>query len=300
MFRTSANVEIAGVIITNPDRVLYPEQGITKAELARFYESIAECALPHMMNRPLSLVRCPAGRLSKCFYQKHLTDQMPKGVGGVPIRENKATRKYVYIKNLTGLTGLVQIGALEIHPWGCRVDDVEKPDRLVFDLDPGPGVEWSVVLAGARRLREMLQAVKLESFVKTSGGKGLHVIAPIARTVSWDELKDFAHGVVRVMAVEEPNRYVAVMAKARREGKVFLDYLRNGRGATCVAAYSTRARENAPVSTPIFWEELNTGLRPDQFTVRNLPDRLRREKDPWENFLSLRQTLTAAARRTIT
>ena len=297
--KAKAQIAVAGVNISNPNRVLYPEQGITKGELALFYESISDFALPHMSNRPLSLVRCPEGRQAQCFYQKHINDRMPAGIGGVPIREKTTTREYVYIKNLQGLIGMVQMGVLEIHPWGCRVDDIEKPDRLIFDLDPGPGVEWSQVIAGVKRLREMLKAVKLESFLKTSGGKGLHVFAPIARTVSWDQLKEFSEGIVIAMTKEEPTKYLTVMTKAKRKGKIFLDYLRNGRGATCVAAYSTRAREDAPVSTPIFWEELNSRLRPDKFTVRNLPDRLRSEKDPWANFLTLRQTLTTPALRAV-
>lgn len=297
--KAKAEVRIAGVMINNSGRVLYPELGITKGELAAFYESIADWALPHIANRPLSFVRCPAGRESQCFFQKHLTDHMPAGIEGVPIREKSKTSQYVSIKTIQGLIGAVQMGVLEFHPWACRTDEIAKPDRLIFDLDPGPGVEWPQVIAGVKRLREILRTVKLESFLKTSGGKGLHVVAPIARTVTWDQLKEFAHGIVLAMAQEEPDRYLTVMTKARRPGKIFLDYLRNGRGATCVATYSTRAREYAPVSTPIFWEELGARLRPDKFNVRNLPQRLRSEKDPWAGFFTLRQTITASALRAV-
>lgn len=296
---TVSEIRVAGVVLTNSDRVLYPDLGVTKKELARFFESISDWILPHVTNRPISLVRCPAGWETKCFYQKHVATQLPQGMARIPIRENAGMSDYVCIKNLKGLIGAVQLGVLEYHPWGCRIDKTEKPDRLIFDLDPGPGAPWVGVIAGARQLRELLETVHLKSYVKTSGGKGLHVVSPITRTVSWYQLRNFAHGIVTAMARERPDRYLTVMTKSRRPGKIFIDYIRNGRGATCVAAYSTRARKGAPVSTPISWEELNPRLQSDKFTIRNLDDRLGSGKDPWSDFFSIRQSITESAMKQV-
>ncbi|HYE61938.1 MAG TPA: non-homologous end-joining DNA ligase [Phycisphaerales bacterium] len=287
---------VAGVTLTNPQRVQYPESGVTKLELARYYESIADWVLPHMVRRPLSLVRCPAGREKHCFYQKHLSDMLPKSVHGVPIREKNGVEEYVAIENLTGLVGLVQLGVLEIHPWGSREDDVEHPDRVIIDLDPGPGVEWGEVVDGARLVRERLDDLGLESFVKTTGGKGLHVVFPIQRRTSWDDVKAFAKAIADNITRDHPDKYLAVMAKAKRTNKIFVDYLRNGRGATAIAPYSTRARENATVATPLSWEELSENTTPAMFNVRTVPPRLAKLKeDPWADIGKLRQSITAAA-----
>lgn len=287
---------VAGVHLTNPDRVLYPEQALTKAHLARFYESIAEYILPHVVNRPLALVRCPRGRSEKCFFQKHVSENLPESIKGLPIRESKGVQQTVMIEDLAGLIGLVQIGALEVHLWGSRADDVEKPDRVVFDLDPGPGVEWEEVNEAAVRVRDLLEELGLVSFAKTSGGKGLHVIAPIARRQNWDEIKKITEALALSMSHDAPDKYVANMAKSKRQGRIFIDYLRNGRGATSVAPYSTRAHPGAPVSTPIAWSELSSTLKADSFTVENLPERLKRmKKDPWREFFKVRQSITARA-----
>jgi bifunctional non-homologous end joining protein LigD len=286
---------VAGVTLTNPQRVQYPESGVTKLELARYYEAVADWVLPHMVRRPLSLVRCPAGRDKHCFYQKHLSDMLPKSVHGVPIREKKGVEEYVAIENLTGLVGLVQLGVLEIHPWGSREDDVEHPDRVVIDLDPGPGVEWGEIVEGARLVRERLADLGLESFVKTTGGKGLHVVFPIQRRTSWDDVKAFAKAIADGITADEPNKYLAVMSKAKRNNKIFVDYLRNGRGATAIAPYSTRARENATVATPLSWEELGEGTTPAMFNVRTVPARVGKLKaDPWADIGKVRQSITAA------
>jgi bifunctional non-homologous end joining protein LigD len=286
---------VAGVTLTNPQRVQYPESGITKLELARYYESVAEWVLPHMVGRPVSLVRCPQGRDKHCFYQKHLGETAPKGVHGVPIREKDGVEEYVAIENLRGLVGLVQLGVLEVHPWGSREDDVEHPDRIVIDLDPGPGVEWGGVVQGANQVRERLEALGLESFVKTTGGKGLHVVFPIQRRTSWDDAKAFAKAIADGLVKDHPEKYLAVMTKARRQGKIFVDYLRNGRGATAIAPYSTRARENATVATPLSWEELGNGVGPAMLTVRTVPARLAKlKRDPWERIGRIRQSITAS------
>lgn len=286
-------VRIAGVKLTNPDRVLYPDLGITKTELAEFYERIAEWILPHVADRPLTLVRCPEGYDKECFYQKHLTDSMPENVHGVRIKEKDSEELYVVIRDLPGLISLVQMGVLEIHLWGCHEDKVERPDLLVFDLDPAPGVDWEAVIDGARLVRDYLDELGLRSFVKTSGGKGFHVMAPLVRRSSWDELKAFAGAIAEDIAEKESGKYVATMSKSKRRGKIFIDYFRNSRGATNVAAYSTRARKGAPVSTPISWDELSPKLTSDAYTVRNLLQRLSSLKqDPWRGFFEIRQSIT--------
>jgi bifunctional non-homologous end joining protein LigD len=291
---------VAGVTLTNPQRVQYPESGVTKLELARYYEAVAEWILPHLARRPVSLVRCPAGREKHCFYQKHLSDTMPAGVHGVPIREKKGVEEYVAIENLRGLVGLVQLGVLEFHPWGCREDDVEHPDRLIIDLDPGPGVEWGEVVEGARLVRERLADLGLESFVKTTGGKGLHVVFPVQRRTGWEDAKAFTRAVAEGIVRERPEKYLAVMTKAKRNGKIFVDYLRNGRGATAIAPYSTRAREGAPVATPLSWEELGERSPGGRLTVRTVPARLAAlRRDPWEQIGSARQSISAAAMRRV-
>jgi bifunctional non-homologous end joining protein LigD len=288
-------MKIGTIDLTNPDRLLYPEQGITKRELALFYEKIADRILPHLAGRPLTLVRCPQGHQKECFYQKHVGENLPDWVRRVPIKEGGSVGKYVVIDSLPGLIALVQMGVLEIHTWGSRVDRIEQPDRVTFDLDPDAELPWARVIEAARALRRKLAGLGLNAFVKTTGGKGLHVVVPIVRKYRWDEIKPFCKSLAESMTREEPERYLATMSKAKRKGKIFIDYLRNGRGATAVAAYSTRAKSGAPVSVPVSWEEVAAGIRPDQFNVRNLAGRLSRlRKDPWENYESSRRSITAA------
>jgi bifunctional non-homologous end joining protein LigD len=287
---------VAGVTISSPDRVVFPDAGITKLQLAQYYESVADWILPHVAGRPLTLVRCPAGQTGKCFYQKHLTDSMPDAVHGVKIKEKDETEEYVVIDDLTGLISLVQLGVLEFHPWPAKEDNVERPDRLVFDLDPDEKMGWTEVQQGARDVRDCLDALGLKSFLRTSGGKGLHVVAPVDRRTNWDEFKEFAQGVADLMVRAAPDRYIANMSKAKRRGKIFVDYLRNQRGATAVASYSTRARAGAPVAMPIAWEELGKLPGAAEFTVENALQRLRRQRrDPWAEFFNVRQSITAKA-----
>lgn len=283
---------VAGVTITHPQRVVYPELGITKLELARYYEGVAEEMLPHVVNRPLSIVRCPEGQMGECFFQKHMSGVMPDALHGIPIEEKNGEGVYLAIRDVKGLISLIQMGAMEIHPWGCREEDIEHPDRLIFDLDPGPGVEWRGVVEAAKGIRDHLAGMKLESFVKTSGGKGLHVVAPIRARATWEQAKEFCRGVAAEFSLRDPKRYIAVMTKAKREGRIFIDYLRNSRGATSVAPFSTRARSTAAVSAPIAWSESKPSLGPAAFTVRNLPARLERLRtDPWAGFFRLKQAL---------
>jgi bifunctional non-homologous end joining protein LigD len=297
-----ANVEaetvVAGVRLTHPARVVYPEQGITKLALAEYYERVADRLLPHVTGRPLSIVRCPQGRASKCFYQKHHDDKFPEGVKGVPIRDSSGIEQYLMVDSLEGLIGLAQIGALELHPWGARSDDVDRPDRMFFDLDPSPEVAWPRVVEAARRLRAMLEDLGLESFVKTTGGKGLHVVVPLQRKSGWDEMKSFSKSLAERVVRESPSEYIATASKARRTGKIFIDYLRNGRGATAVAPYSTRALANAPVSMPIRWDALGPKLRSDRYTLSNVAAALRGQ-DPWRGIFTVRQSLTASMRKAV-
>ncbi len=292
---------VAGVRITHPDRVLYPPLGITKLDLARFYESIAEWILPHLRDRPTTLVRCPDGAHRTCFYQKHTGHWAPDTLRRVSIKEKTKTGEYLVVDDLPGLIGLVQIGILEIHTWNSTVSDPERPDRIVIDLDPGDGVPWPRVVEGARLVRARLEAHGLRSFVKTTGGKGLHVVAPLTPRAGWDDCAAFARRIAEELAREEPRHYLARMARAERAGRIFVDYLRNVRGATSVAAYSTRARPGAPVSVPLDWDELSPRLRSDHFTVANLPKRLAGLRaDPWKGYDSIRQTLPAPGREAAT
>jgi bifunctional non-homologous end joining protein LigD len=282
--------------LTNPKKVLYPELGMTKRELLDYYALVAERMLPHVGNRPLTLVRHPNGRDKPGFFQKHPAAKVPPGLRAITIRESEGKLPYSVIDDAEGLFGLLQLGALEIHTWGSRADDFEHPDLLVFDLDPDVGLGFGAVIDAAKRLRTLFQEAKLESFVKTTGGKGLHVCIPIAPEYEWDQIKDFTNRVADALTEEAPKKYVSTVSKAARRGKIFIDYLRNGRGATFIAPYSTRARENAPVAVPLEWDELTPSLKPDQFTVRNLAQRLKRLKaDPFERMATLHQPLRPTA-----
>ncbi len=285
--------EFDGVRLTSPNKVLYPEQGITKLDLAGYYRAVAEWILPHLEDRPLVLVRCPEGREGQCFYQKHPVQGTPDTLRQIPIKEKEKTENYVIVDDVAGLISLAQIGALEIHAWGSRADKLEQPDRLIFDLDPDPSVAWPRVVGAAQQVREFLQELGLESFVKTTGGKGLHVVVPIDRRHDWDEAKQFCKDVADAIVAADSASFTANMSKAARGGKIFLDYLRNGRGATAVVPYSTRARENAPVSMPLAWEELTPQIHSDAFHIGNALERLEKLKDdPWSKLAKTRQSLT--------
>lgn len=285
------------VRITSPGRVLYEEPGITKLDLIRFYIEIADWILPHLVDRPLSLLRCPDGQGHSQFYQKHSVPGMPESIHRKTLQHKGEPDEVLLIKDLAGLVSLVQFNVLEIHPWGARIDRPERPNRLVFDLDPDEELPWNQVIEAAFSVRDFLGELGLRSFVKTTGGKGLHVVVPIDRRHEWPQAKEFARAVARHLAEEWPDRFTANIAKWAREGRVFVDYLRNRRGATAVAAYSTRARTGAPVSVPIGWDELPTILGPHQFSVINLRERLASlDEDPWEEIGSVRQSITAKIR----
>jgi bifunctional non-homologous end joining protein LigD len=278
-----------GIRLTHPERILWDEAGITKQGLAEFYADIADWILPHVAGRPLSLLRCPSGTGAKCFFAKHPWQGLDKRVRRVDTGDKEPM---LAIDDITGLISLVQAGVVEIHPWGSTIDHLEQPDRLIFDLDPGENVPWEVVIDAAYDVRDRLAALGLQSFVKTSGGKGLHIVAPIQPEADWDEVKTFAKTIAGTMAKERADRYVATMAKRARGARIFVDYLRNDRGATAVAAYSTRALPRASVSIPLNWEELSPGLRSDHFTVGNVLHRLSSlKRDPWQGFFKIRQRL---------
>lgn len=276
---------LRSVSLTHPDRVLYPALGVTKAELALYYAHVAERMLPHVVRRPLTLVRCPQGNEEQCFFQKHPGRDAGPEIARVPIAEKRGTHDYMVVEDVEGLLALVQMGALEIHTWGSRIERLEHPDQLVFDIDPDEGLAWSRVVDAAQLVRTRLAALHLPSFLKTTGGKGLHVVVPIEPLAEWDEVRRFCKAFVETLAKQEPERYLTNISKAKRHGKILLDYLRNSRGATAVAPYSTRARAQATVATPLAWEELDTKLRPEQLTVETVPARIAAQKrDPWADF----------------
>jgi len=299
---SDGSISVEGVRLTHPDRVLYPEQGITKVMLARYYVAISDWIIPEVRNRPLSLVRCPDGEGKACFYQKHVGVGIPDSIGRVEIAEKSGKRTYPVIENLAGLIATVQIGVLELHPWGSTVPKLETPDRITFDLDPDIGLPWKLVTEAAIEMREMLLGIGLRSFAKTTGGKGLHVVVPIAPKLApdldWDQVREFSKWVAERFVAAYPDRFTSNMAKRARTGRIFIDYLRNSRGATAIAAYSPRARQDAPVATPLSWEEVENGVKPDRFTIATVPERLAGfGSDPWAGMLTLRQSISAKARR---
>ena len=288
-------IEVAGVRLTSPEKILYPEQGITKRELAEYYVAVADWMLPHVARRPITLVRCPTGRQKKCFYQRHAGSGVPPELSEVEISGFEESGAYLYIKDVKGLVALVQMGVLEIHPWNALADRPERPDRIVFDLDPGEDLAFADVVAGAHEVRARLTALGLVTFAKTTGGKGLHVVAPIERRAEWPDVKRFARTLAESIAADAPTRYLTRISKAERRGRIFIDYLRNDPTSTAVAPYSTRSREGAPVATPVSWEEVGPGLDPKRFTIRTVPERLRGlNADPWAEIGKVRQRLPAA------
>jgi bifunctional non-homologous end joining protein LigD len=270
--------------------------GIAKRDLVDYYAQISEWILPHVVNRPLSLVRCPQGQGGQCFFQKHAVAGTPTAVERVTIREKTKESPYLFVRGIAGLLSLVQVGVLEIHPWGSTLENIEKPDRLVFDLDPGPDVSWASVVSAAKELQRRLQDLGLESFPKITGGKGLHLVVPIQPLHEWPEAKRFCQMVAGQLAADDPAKYTANMSKARRQGRIYIDYLRNDRGATAIAPYSTRKLPGAPVAVPLLWKEVSSRTRSDHFNVKTLPSRLRsRTEDPWAALPTLEQSLTARA-----
>ncbi|MEO7917207.1 MAG: DNA ligase D [Dokdonella sp.] len=283
---------VTDVTITHPDRVVFKELGKTKADVATYYAQVADQLLPGIRDRALSLVRCPGGIGKACFFQKHAADALGDHVRNIPIREKNGTANYLGVEDLTGLMELVQMNALEFHPWGGLATSPELADRIVFDLDPHPSVSWKRVVAGARELRKRLDSIGLESFVRTSGGKGLHVVVPLDPGAKWEAAKRFAQAVARTLAELHPKEFVAVAGESNRKGKIFIDWLRNGRGATSVASYSLRARPSAGVAMPLDWKQLSRVKSGDHYTIDTAITAIKRRKqDPWRSLDSLRQAL---------
>ncbi len=283
---TARSDEVADMPLTHPDRVYWADVGVTKQDLAEYYASVWDWMAPHVTDRPLALVRCPDGTGGECFFQKHIAGNV-KDSALRHLVEGKE-HDVIAVESLGDLIALVQSGALEVHVRGSRLGALEMCDRIVFDLDPGEGVAWNDIVAAARETRDRLKAEKLESFVKVSGGKGVHVVLPLA-PVDWDTAKDFTQKIVLRMAADSPQRYVGKMTKALRKGKIFIDYFRNSREATSVAAYSTRARAGAPVSVPLTWEQLSRVKAANEFTVLNLKKHIR--QDAWRDIDKVRQRL---------
>jgi bifunctional non-homologous end joining protein LigD len=279
--------------ITHPERIVYPRDGISKGDVADYYRAVAPWMLPELVNRPLSLVRCPDGLKGQCFFQKHHAATLGKRVGAIELSEKDGDREpYVYIEDIDGLLELVQMNTLEFHPWGARVDRPEQPDRLVFDLDPAEGVPWKVVVAAGRDVRARLLEAGLESWVRLSGGKGLHVVAPIKRGPSWAKVKEFCEAFADALAAHAPETYLATASKAQRKGRIFIDWLRNARGATSVTGWSLRARDGASVAMPLTWTELSRVDGPSAYNLANSRKRAASLKgDPWADISQCKQTL---------
>jgi bifunctional non-homologous end joining protein LigD len=278
-------IEIAGITLTHPDRVLWPKQGVTKRDLAEFYVGIADRILPHIISRPVTLVRCPSGRDGACFVQKHPWAGLHKAVRQI----RSGDEEWLVVDDVSGLVALVQMSVLELHPWGATINDLERPDRIIFDLDPDEGVPWGHVAEGAWAIHAALDNLGLHGFVKTTGGKGLHVVVPIEPHAEWERAKAFARDMAARLAAERPERperYTTNPLKEARSGRIFLDHLRNSRGATAVAAYSTRARPGAPVATPLSWEALDDAPAAPRYSIAEVP-----AGDAWKDFFEVRQRL---------
>lgn len=290
----SAALTVAGINITHPSRILFPDVQWTKADLARYYENVADWILPHVQQRPLTLVRCPQGGGAHCFFQKNVNETVPDEIGRIEVPEDQGKAIYMLANDVPALISLVQIGVLELHTWGSHQGKLDYPDRIIFDLDPAPGLPWPRVVEAAQLIRTLLSELGLTSFVKTTGGKGLHVTLPIKPERTWAAIKAFTKAIAEHLAQTFPDRFTANISKAKRNNKIFVDYLRNGSGATAVAAFSTRARPNAPVSVPLAWEELEQDVRADSFNLGNIHARLAAlHDDPWEEYFSLRQRVTS-------
>jgi len=301
MPETGQTVEFAGVRLSSPDKILFPEQGVSKRDLAGYLVEMANHILPDLSRRPLSLVRCPDGYEDGCFFQKHGASGFPEEIKRVSIREKSGKKAdYLYIDDVTGLAAAAQRGVIELHIWGAHIDDIEKPDRMVFDLDPAEDVSFAQVKQAAQDVRNTLSAAGLESFPLLTGGKGIHVVVPLERQQSWDTVKQFASGLARMLSSLEPDRFIAKSAKADRRGRIFIDWLRNERGATAVAPYSPRARKGAPVAVPVNWGELSRIDSANKYKMDNVRARMKRLKNnPWNGYNEARQSINADALESI-
>jgi bifunctional non-homologous end joining protein LigD len=277
-----------GVVLTHPQRELWP--GVTKQDLADYWRAVAPLALPGIAGRPLAILRCPSGVGGAQFFQKHGHKGLPRQIRA----ETAEDEPYLAIDDVDGLVAMAQISAIELHAWGASERDPTRPDRIVFDLDPGEGVAYAEVVDAALLLRERLDALKLVSFCRTTAGHGLHVVTPLSGPATWAQARNFSKGMAEALSHEAPQRFVSTVSKEARRGRILIDWLRNGLGATAVASYSPRAREGATVATPLAWAEVTPTLDPRAFTVRTMPARLaRRGVEAWTGYDEIVQTLPA-------
>jgi len=293
----AVSADQGSVRITHPERIVFPGTKYTKRDVADYYLAVMRWMLPELAGRPLSIVRCPNGAGAACFFQKHNAGALGDAVGSVAIKEKDGgSENYLYVDDARGVLELVQMNALEFHPWGARVDDPDRPDLLVFDLDPAPDVTWKTLIAAAREVRDLLQKSGLQSFVRLSGGKGVHVVVPIKRGPAWSEAKAFCEALANAMAAAKPSLYLATASKAKRDGRIFIDWLRNARGATSVVSWSLRARQGAPVAMPLQWDELGKIKGPAAFDLAAAAKRAKTLRaNPWEGFAKLKQSLPKVA-----
>lgn len=280
---------------THPEKILWPDDNVSKRELADYYMSVAGRLLPHITGRPLSLLRCPEGTGGQCFFVRHAWTGTDASIRLVDTGDEKPM---LAVGDMRGVLSLVQMGVLEIHVWGSTAAALETPDRLIFDLDPGEGVTWNAVKMAALDLKSRIELLRLVPFLKTTGGKGLHVVVPIAPKAGWEETKAFSRGLAQQMVIDSPSKYVASMSKSRRKGRIFIDYLRNSRSATAIAPYSTRARAGAPVAAPLEWDELPILGAANAYTLRNIGRRLAKlETDPWAHIAKAEAPLPPLPKR---
>lgn len=291
-------VTVRGLKISHPDRVIDPASGHTKLDLVRYYDDLAARLLPHLRGRPCSLVRGPAGLTGPLFFQKHMDRRPIPGVSRLPAALWPEHEPLMAIDSARGVVGAAQMNTIEFHTWNAKVDRIDAPDRMVFDLDPGEGVGWPRMLEAARQVRGLLHDLALESWVKTSGSRGLHVVVPLAPRLGWDAVRDFSHAIVDRLARMQPDLFAAKSGAANRVGRIFADYLRNGLNATTVTAYSVRARPGLGVSMPVHWEELGELDGAAHWTMADVRDHLaRRRDDPWAGYGRRRQSVANAMKR---
>lgn len=285
---------VAGVEITHPEREVFPEVPLTKLQLAEYYEAAAPLMLPHIKLRPISSVRCPDGASGQCFFQKHWPPKGGAKINTKPVAEGDGEpQPYAFAASARDLVALVQHGVIETHIWGSKFDSLDKPDRLVLDLDPGPGVTWRAIKTAAVEVRELFTSLGLVSWVKLTGGKGIHVVVPIERRAEWNVVNGFAKAAAERLMRDNPKLYVAKASKAIRNNHIFVDWMRNSRGATYAAPWCARARTGAPVSVPLQWDELAGVSKPDQFSIPKVMKMLAKGiDDPWADMLSFKQRLT--------
>ena len=288
--------DVAGVKITHPGRVLFSATDTTKLDLAEYFLAVSDRMLPYCSRRALSLVRCPEGPAKQCFFQKHTKKGMPAALKSVPVPEGDGEiADYLMVDSAAGLVAVAQIGGIEIHLWGSKAKTLERPDRLVFDLDPDPSVDFDGVRAAARDVKKLLDTAGLETFPLVTGGKGIHVVAPLDASQDWETIKGFAKGVASKLAEHEPERFVATMSKAKRKGRIFIDWLRNDRGSTAIAPYSPRAKAEASVAVPVSWTELSRIEAANAFTIPDVLKRIKRKTDPWAGYFDVRQKISREA-----